>query len=135
MKTTIMSAETIAKLEAERNRRIDKRRRLNALTKTIPKPGDKYAKLTCIRVERGPSINNKPGKIGVICSCECGNEKEIKINTWRTGKAKSCGCSGIGPSAPKRKELIVVTAVDVSEAATAVAYMRLAQSAKWVIAA
>ena len=54
--------------------------------------GDKYGRLTIIkeiqcRITPGGMIKRQ-----VICSCECGNEKVVVLNSLRSGATRSCGC-------------------------------------------
>jgi hypothetical protein len=53
--------------------------------------GLKYGRLTIIR--EGSSIKySKTTMKKVFCKCDCGNEKEIDLNSIKRGKSKSCGC-------------------------------------------
>lgn len=36
--------------------------------------------------------NDKNGRTRVLCHCECGNKKEIRLKDILNGKIKSCGC-------------------------------------------
>jgi hypothetical protein len=51
------------------------------------KSGDKYGKLTI--VEEKPSVN---GRRYVTTKCDCGNEKNIRLSSLRSGNTHSCGC-------------------------------------------
>lgn len=51
------------------------------------KEGDKYGRLTI--VEEKPSVNNRRK---FSCLCECGNYKNIQLDSLRQGKTISCGC-------------------------------------------
>jgi hypothetical protein len=53
--------------------------------------GLKYGRLTILR--EGNSIKySKTIMKKVFCKCDCGNEKEIDLNSIKRGKSKSCGC-------------------------------------------
>ena len=45
----------------------------------------KYEKLTIID-------SRKDEKDKVLCLCDCGNKKHIRIYDLKAGKTKSCGC-------------------------------------------
>ena len=45
-------------------------------------------------VSRGPNNNVGRGAM-VICKCKCGNYTMIKLNAFRNGTTKSCGCYNI----------------------------------------
>ena len=49
--------------------------------------GKKYNKLTILKY----SSTRGKGKL-VICKCECGTEKKLKLYDLKNGKTKSCGC-------------------------------------------
>lgn len=49
--------------------------------------GEKYGKLTVIK-----DMPDKNGKRIVLCYCDCGNDKIVKLNDIRQGKVLSCGC-------------------------------------------
>ena len=51
------------------------------------KSGDKYGRLTI--VEEKPSVN---GRRYVTTKCDCGNQKNIRLDSLRQGKTTSCGC-------------------------------------------
>jgi hypothetical protein len=54
--------------------------------------GQKYGKLTVIE-EIEPNISRSGQKERkLLCSCECGNQKIIRLVNLRNGKTKSCGC-------------------------------------------
>jgi len=53
------------------------------------KTGDKYGRLTIIKEVKNLNIKNVRF---FLCSCECGNEKVIILNSLRSGDTKSCGC-------------------------------------------
>jgi hypothetical protein len=58
--------------------------------------GDKYGKLTILK--EVDSIVDSFGQTVRIfnCLCVCGNIKNIRMNAFRTGKTKSCGCQRKG---------------------------------------
>lgn len=53
--------------------------------------GTKYGRLTIIKegsfIKYDKTIMRK-----VLCKCDCGNEKEIDLNSIKRGKSTSCGC-------------------------------------------
>lgn len=54
--------------------------------------GDKYGKLTIIEeIEKHTSIGGKITR-KFLCKCECGNTKEVDLQSLRDGGTKSCGC-------------------------------------------
>lgn len=57
------------------------------------KTGDRYGRLVVIKqVESVRSLKtNKPSK-KYLFKCDCGNEKEILLNSVRQNVTKSCGC-------------------------------------------
>jgi hypothetical protein len=56
------------------------------------KSGDKYGRLTIIKeVEKYIQPNGNTRR-QFMCSCECGNEKIILVDSLRSGSIKSCGC-------------------------------------------
>jgi hypothetical protein len=53
---------------------------------------ERYGRLTIIKVIEPiiePSGNKRKM---VLCECECGNFKNIRLSDLRSGKTKSCGC-------------------------------------------
>ena len=52
----------------------------------------KYSRLTIIREVKPHIIRKGEIKRKVLCKCECGNTKEVRLNDLRNGKIKSCGC-------------------------------------------
>ena len=57
------------------------------------KKGDRYGKLVVVK-EVHKNFESSSGKNirMVLCRCDCGNEKEVRLNSIRTGHTKSCGC-------------------------------------------
>ena len=60
--------------------------------KLVINPGERYGNLTVIE-----EIESRVGKSGVPkrvmrCKCDCGNEKDIRLNSLRQGGTVSCGC-------------------------------------------
>lgn len=54
--------------------------------------GDKYGRFTIIKeVEKHTSIGGKTTR-KFLCSCECGNTKEVDLQSLRDGATQSCGC-------------------------------------------
>lgn len=49
--------------------------------------GDRYGRLTVIK-----EVEPKAKKRYFLCKCDCGQEKEIYMNSLRNGTTKSCGC-------------------------------------------
>lgn len=55
--------------------------------------GDRYGLLTIIKeVEGTYSGKSKSRRRTFLCRCDCGNSKNIALNSLRTGNTKSCGC-------------------------------------------
>jgi hypothetical protein len=56
------------------------------------KSGDKYGRWTILNeVERKVFDNGKKVR-KFLCSCECGNQKEVALNSLTNGNSYSCGC-------------------------------------------
>lgn len=53
--------------------------------------GQKYGRLTIIK-EVKPYIWNNRKYCKVLCKCDCGNYKEIRLDNLKSGSIKSCGC-------------------------------------------
>lgn len=49
--------------------------------------GNVYGRLTILK-DLGVYKKNRK----VLCSCSCGNEKEVYLTSLKTGRTKSCGC-------------------------------------------
>ena len=56
-------------------------------TNLIDLTGQKFDKWTVL--EKAPSRN---GHVYWLCQCKCGNIKEVKADSLRSGRSKSCGC-------------------------------------------
>ena len=54
--------------------------------------GEKYGRLTVIR-EAPPQQWSKYKIRMVLCSCDCGKEKVVRLEYLRCGHTKSCGCN------------------------------------------
>lgn len=52
---------------------------------------EKYNNLEIIKKYNKISKNNKK-RIYALCKCECGNVKEIRYDSIKSGKTRSCGC-------------------------------------------
>jgi len=50
--------------------------------------GKKYGRLTVIR--KAPK--GTKDRVALVCDCECGNQKIIRVGDIRSRKTKSCGC-------------------------------------------
>ena len=60
--------------------------------KVVVAPGDRYGRLTVIcEVERHRSPCGHIER-QVLCKCECGNKKVVRLNSLRFGRTLSCGC-------------------------------------------
>jgi hypothetical protein len=59
--------------------------------KLVIEPGERYGKLTVIE-ESEPRVNKHQIKRVMRCKCDCGNEKNIDLNSMRLGTTISCGC-------------------------------------------
>lgn len=53
--------------------------------------GERFGMLTAICSE----YSDKHGGRMWLCYCDCGNEKDVSINSLRRGKTTSCGCKKI----------------------------------------
>lgn len=53
--------------------------------------GERFGRLTVL-AEVAPVSAGKESKRAVLCLCQCGAEKVLKLNSLRSGIAKSCGC-------------------------------------------
>ena len=53
--------------------------------------GVKFGMLTVLRDGNG-LYEGKKKRRSVICKCDCGQEKEVKLKMIREGRIKSCGC-------------------------------------------
>lgn len=54
--------------------------------------GGRYGRLTVIR-EAPPAFTSGGRKMRqVLCVCDCGNEKVVRVENLRKGSVKSCGC-------------------------------------------
>ncbi|MCR6112727.1 hypothetical protein HXA35_20565 [Bacillus sp. A301a_S52] len=54
-------------------------------------PGQNYSHLTVIK-EIDPVQYGKYKTRMVLCVCECGKEREVRLEYLRSGHTKSCGC-------------------------------------------
>ena len=62
------------------------------MSKLIDLTGQKFGRLTVIKmVENIKTKNGKP-KSQCLCECECGNIVKIPSNALKSGNTKSCGC-------------------------------------------
>ena len=52
--------------------------------------GNKYGKLEIIKLSK--ILENKRKTKIVLCQCECGNTKEVRLDNLKYGNTKSCGC-------------------------------------------
>ena len=55
------------------------------------KAGNRYGMLTIIK-EIEPHINNHRQYRKVLCLCDCGNKRDIRLASITSGQTKSCGC-------------------------------------------
>ena len=51
--------------------------------------GDKFNRLTVLKPIK------KHDRTYLVCECECGNTKEIKMSHLKSGRTKSCGCLNV----------------------------------------
>jgi len=58
------------------------------VNRKIPKPGEKYNRLTIISFHH----SDKRWRKHYLCLCDCGNEKVIQGTLITSGNTKSCGC-------------------------------------------
>jgi hypothetical protein len=56
------------------------------------KVGEKFGRLTVIKESEPKIFNSGRKERKLLCQCECGNVKDIILNSLRTGVTKSCGC-------------------------------------------
>ena len=54
--------------------------------------------------DRGPNNGSGRGAM-VICKCQCGNYTMIKLNAFRNGSTKSCGCYGREAAAERMRKV------------------------------
>jgi hypothetical protein len=59
--------------------------------KVYLQPGDTFGRLTVIK-ELPYEIKGKCIVRKILCKCQCGNEKTIRLSDLRSGKTHSCGC-------------------------------------------
>jgi hypothetical protein len=50
--------------------------------------GDRYGKFVVLR-----EVESRSGKRMVLCRCECGNFKSVRLGNLRSGNTSSCGCN------------------------------------------
>ena len=69
--------------------------------------GQKFGKLTVISFSRDVKSGNRYRKYW-NCICECGNHKEVRLDSLTSGNVKSCGClheevsyKNLTPGSPK----------------------------------
>ena len=62
------------------------------MPKLLVESGQKYGRLTVIKEVEYHIPPCGKIKRRVLCSCTCGNEKIIFLNSLRSGKTTSCGC-------------------------------------------
>lgn len=70
--------------------------------KIVDLSGRIFGRLTVIRQS---SKRSKSGDLYWVCSCECGNEKEVISSNLKYGKTRSCGCLAKELSSKRAKEL------------------------------
>lgn len=91
--------------------------------------GDESGSLTIERIEHGPRINNKTGKVTLHCRCKCGRTRAVMLSTWRRGAAQSCG-----QHTQRTANLLrVVYSVYVDEAKKTPPHIKAAQSMVWAL--
>lgn len=61
---------------------------------TVDITGQRFGKLLAIRPTKGRS-KPKNGSVMWLCRCDCGNEKEISVDSLRQNRANSCGCTNV----------------------------------------
>jgi len=53
--------------------------------------GDRYGYFTVVREAERVILSGKPCR-HVLCKCDCGKEKVVRLGDIRDGRVKSCGC-------------------------------------------
>lgn len=91
--------------------------------------GDESGSLKIERIEHGPQINNRPGRVTLHCKCVCGRTRPVSLGQWRRGHAKTCGQHGKRAAGA----LKVVQVSHVAEAKKAPPHIKAAQSMPWVL--
>ena len=61
------------------------------LRKIIINPGEKFGKLTVLKEEKSIDHNGYKKRM-VLCVCDCGNKKSVRLEYLRKQHTKSCGC-------------------------------------------
>jgi len=61
------------------------------MRKTRIHSGDRYGQLTVVEETDG-MVSGGENKHQVLCRCDCGTEKVIRLDLLRNGKARTCGC-------------------------------------------
>lgn len=54
--------------------------------------GKKYGRLTIKKITGYKTEKNGQKSLMVLCKCDCGKEKIIRLNSLNSGATKSCGC-------------------------------------------
>ena len=70
----------------------DINKRLKGLKDIQPKVGDTNNRLTIIDIDIPPVLSGTQLRRMIRVMCECGSEFDMKLQEFKSGKVKSCGC-------------------------------------------
>ena len=62
------------------------------MSKLIDLTGQRFGRLTVIKMVGNVKTKNGKSKSQCLCECECGNIIKVPSNTLKSGNTKSCGC-------------------------------------------
>lgn len=62
------------------------------MSKLIDLTGQKFGRLTVIKMVENVKTKNGKSKGQCLCECECGNIIKVPSSTLKSGNTKSCGC-------------------------------------------
>lgn len=66
-------------------------------------------------VAKKPGEKTKHGQTQWLCTCECGKEKLVTLNSLRTGNSTSCGCNHAPDLRDKKFGKLLVVRVDATK--------------------
>lgn len=62
------------------------------MSKLIDLTGQKFGRLTVIKMAENVKTKNGKSKSQCLCECECRNIIKVPSSTLKSGNTKSCGC-------------------------------------------